>query len=59
MIEVTVINDRGERVGVRFETNAVEVIDGALIIYTFGAKDYLAGFAPGAWAGFQRLDVEG
>lgn len=58
MIEVVTADAQGELQSLRFETNAVEVIDGALIVYTQGAKDFWAGFAPGHWHTFQRLDVK-
>lgn len=58
MIEVTTRNQTGEIKGVKFDTDAVEVTQsGALIVYTFQARDYIAGFAAGQWLTFQRLDV--
>ena len=57
MIEVTVLDDGSSLRTVRFHTNAVEVIDGALIVYTEGAKNFIAGFAPGQWVRFQNLDA--
>lgn len=58
MIEVTTRNERGEVSAVQFDTDAVEVTQaGALIVYTFQARDYIAGFAAGQWLTFQRLDV--
>lgn len=57
MIEVTVFDDGQSLKTVRFQTNAVEVIDGALIVYTEGAKNFIAGFAPGQWIRFQNLDA--
>ncbi|GAB3946747.1 hypothetical protein [Corynebacterium tapiri] len=55
MIEVSALNINDELVSVKFETNAVEVIDGALIVYTEGAKNFIAGFAPGQWFSFHNL----
>ena len=55
MIEVQALNEDGERVGLRFDTNAIEVIHGALIVYSTDAKNFLAGFAPGEWLTFQNL----
>lgn len=55
MIEVQALNEDGERVGLQFDTNAIEVMDGALIVYTTDAKNFLAGFAPGEWLTFQNL----
>lgn len=57
MIEVVTIDRDGNIQPVRFETNAVEIIDGALVIYTEGARDFWAGFSSGQWLTFQRLDV--
>lgn len=57
MIQVVTEDASGELKPLEFDTNAVEVIDGALIVYTHGAKDFLAGFAPGQWKTFQRLDI--
>lgn len=57
MIEVTVRKDHGELATLSFDSNAVEVIDGALVIYTQQARDFIAGFAPGQWVRFQNLDV--
>lgn len=41
-----------------YDTDAVEVIDGALVIYTRGAKGVTAGFAPGRWMTFEMLPIE-
>lgn len=57
MIEVSALNINDEQVSVKFETNAVEIIDGALIVYTEGAKNFMAGFAPGQWLSFQNLSA--
>lgn len=58
MIEVTTRDQAGEIQSVEFDTDAVEVTQsGALIVYTFQARDYIAGFAAGQWLTFQRLDV--
>lgn len=57
MIQVIIPADDGAVSHVDFETNAVEVIDGALVVYTYGAKDFIAGFAPGQWLTFQRMDL--
>lgn len=56
MIQVVTENEQGEKIACDFDTNAVEVIDGALVIYTHGAKSILAGFAPGHWSTFQFLN---
>lgn len=59
MIEVTTRNEDGEIEGLRFDTDSLEVDpSGALIVYTRQARDFYAGFAPGQWLTFQRLDVE-
>lgn len=57
MIEVVTRNSDGKLVPVEFATNAVEIIDGALVIYTEGARDFWAGFNRDQWVTFQRLDV--
>lgn len=56
MIQVVTENEQGEKIACDFDTNAVEVIDGALVVYTHGAKSILAGFAPGHWSTFQFLN---
>lgn len=55
MIQVNTRTEKGEIVPVNFDTNAIEVQEGALIIYTYDAKDLLAGFAPGQWVTWQKL----
>lgn len=55
MIEVITQDSDGERVKCVFDTNAVEVIHGALIVYTRNAKSILAGFAPSQWLTFQFI----
>lgn len=57
MIQVSVRGSDGAVTKAEFETNAVEIIDGALIIYTYGAKEHWAGFAPGQWLAYERLDI--
>lgn len=58
MIEVTTRDEKGELTAARFDTDSVEVTNsGALIIYTYQARDYIAGFAEGQWLTFQRMDV--
>lgn len=59
MIEVVTRRESGELVSAQFDTDSVEVTNsGALIIYTYQARDYVAGFAEGQWLTFQRLDVK-
>ena len=55
MIQVTTRTEKGELGTVEFDTNSLEVIDGALVIYTVNAEDLLAGFAPGQWLTWQKL----
>lgn len=57
MIQVSIPTPQGGVTSVDFDTNAVEVIDGALVVYTYGAKDFIAGFSPGQWLTFQRMDL--
>lgn len=57
MIQVSTIDPDGNIVKVEFETNAVEIIDGALIIYTHGAREHWAGFAHGQWLTYERIDI--
>lgn len=57
MIQVVTQDAHGNLKPLDFDTNAVEVMDGALVVYTWGARDFWAGFAPGQWLSFERLDV--
>lgn len=57
MIEVVTRTKDGELKPVQFRTNAIEIIDGALVVYTEGARDFWAGFNRDQWVTFQRLDV--
>lgn len=55
MLEVVSRDENGALKPLRFETNAVEVMDGALIVYSYGGKYPIAGLAPGQWVSFQML----
>lgn len=57
MIQVSIVDQNGSIAKIEFETDAIEIIDGVLIIYTAGAKEHWAGFAPGQWLTYERLDV--
>lgn len=57
MIQVISKTFPGEIKPVDFDSNAVEIIEGALIVYAQDAKDLLAGFAPGSWLGFQKFET--
>lgn len=50
MIQVVTQDAHGNLKPLDFDTNAVEVMDGALVVYTWGARDFWAGFAPGTVA---------
>lgn len=52
-LEVTIPTKEGKPKGLYFLSTVVEVIDGALVIYTADAKGFIAGFAPGQWLTFQ------
>ena len=57
MLQVTIRDDKGELKPLEFDAQAVEVIDGALIILTDDAKFFVAGFAPGQWVTFQNMSL--
>lgn len=60
MLEVNAITNDGDVIEMTFPTRAVEVIDGALIIYDYDettgdVRGVRAGFAPGRWATFNLV----
>lgn len=57
MIEVAVLDKNGGITPVQFNTDKVEIMDGALIVLSDDARFFLAGFAPGQWLSFQNLGV--
>lgn len=59
MLEVNTLSKDGEILTFTFDSTAIEIIDGALVILTKDAKGHIAGFAPGHWLSFQTLDPDG
>lgn len=60
MLEVNAITNDGQILEMTFNTRAVEVIDGALVIYDYDehtgeVRGVRAGFAPGKWATFNLV----
>ena len=55
MIQVNIRDEHGAIKPLDFDTNAVEVMDGALIVSSMDARDFLAGFAAGQWLTFQKM----
>ena len=60
MLRITHGEVDGQQVTTDFDTNAVEIIDGCLVVYAdTAASRTLAGYAPGAWAAFEIVPDDG
>ncbi|WJY73223.1 hypothetical protein CAURIC_08050 [Corynebacterium auriscanis] len=56
MLEVIALNLKDETQPVHFDTDCVEIMDGALVVLRKDRSTFLAGFAPGRWLTFQMVE---
>lgn len=56
MIEVAVLDVKGQVKALKFNTTVLQVIDGSLIILREDHATFIAGFAPGRWLNFQIVE---
>lgn len=56
MLEVAALDVKDQVKALKFDTDVVQVIDGALIILRDDHATFIAGFAPGRWLTFQSVE---
>lgn len=58
MLEVLAIGEHDELTIYRFDSTAIEILEGALVVYRSDQSGFLAGFAPGQWLRFRLVTTQ-
>ena len=58
MLKVTVVSENGTPQVLGYDTTALDIRDGSLIVYESNAEFIVAGFAPGQWLEFEIVKGE-
>lgn len=56
MLEVIVSNKDGQLTPLTYDTKAVQIIDGSLIVMDASSQYMVAGYAPGRWSAFHIVE---